>query len=159
MAGHFCHKAPVWPRLKRPNVERYKQPSCEILRCIMRKGEELTNSTLTLILSVKPSIVWHSSAVSHSQETKGRRPDVLGQLLLIPGLWKPPSRKQNTSCLLPSEVTLLPSKQSINRPLINLLSTKIVPFSTAERNAAISVPQMSCATVVLLRAWLAGTPS
>lgn len=80
MAGDFCHKAPSWPGLKRPDVERYKKLSCEILLCIMRKRGELTNLTLTLLLSVKCFVTWHSSAVSHTQGTKGRRPDVLGQL-------------------------------------------------------------------------------
>lgn len=89
MAGDFCHKAPAWPRLKRPDAERYKQPSCEILRCIMRKGGELTNLTLTLLLSVKPFIAWHSSAVSHTQGTKGKTPDILGPLLLTIRLPKP----------------------------------------------------------------------
>lgn len=162
MAGHFCHKAPGWPRLKRPDVKRYKQPSCEILQCIMRKGGELTNSILKLVLSVKPFIVWHSSAVSHTQGRRGRRPDILGQLLLTISFRKLPSKKakcSKSSCLLPSEVTLLPSKQFINRPLINLLSTKIVPFSTAGRNAAILVPQMSYTAVAHLWAWLRVTPS
>lgn len=53
MASDFCHKAPSWPRLKRPDVKRYKKLSCEILLCIMGKRGELTNLILTLLLSVK----------------------------------------------------------------------------------------------------------
>lgn len=138
----------MWPRLKRLNVERYKQPSCEIFRYIMRKGEELTNSTLTLILSVKPFTDIPQQYLTLRRQGEGDQTSLDNSCSSLACESRLPKCKIHR--LLPSEVTLLPSKQSINRPLINLLSTKTVPVSTAERNVAISVPQMSCAIVVLL---------